>query len=79
VGRGTGAKWEGEAAAEPNSSASREMGNSAGREKDLAQRSFALTQSFQTPNKFGAQGKFVINHWLKPVAWLVLEHTPKSD
>jgi len=29
----------------------------------------------QTPNKFGAQRKFVINHWLKPVAWMVLEHS----
>jgi len=26
-------------------------------------------QNFQTPNEFGAQKKFVINHWLKPVAW----------
>jgi len=25
-------------------------------------------------NEFGAQ-KFVINHWLKPMAWVVLEHT----
>jgi len=25
------------------------------------------------PNEFGAQ-KFVINHWLKPVAWVILEN-----
>jgi len=24
----------------------------------------------------GDATKFVINHWLKPVAWLVLEHIP---
>jgi len=30
-------------------------------------------KNYQTPNEFGAQ-KFVINHWLKPVAWVVLEH-----
>jgi len=23
-----------------------------------------------SPNEFGAQEKFVINHWLKPVAWM---------
>jgi len=29
-----------------------------------------------SPNEFGAQGKkFVINHWLKPVAWAILEHS----
>ena len=27
-----------------------------------------------TPNEFGAQ-KSVINHWLKPVAWMILEHS----
>jgi hypothetical protein len=31
----------------------------------------------QTPNKFGAQKKFVTNHWLKPVAWLVVGATSK--
>ncbi|WP_456331762.1 hypothetical protein [Fervidibacter sacchari] len=25
------------------------------------------------PNDFGAQQNFVINHWLKPMAWLVLK------
>jgi len=29
----------------------------------------------QTPNEFGAQKKIVINHWLKPVAWVILEHS----
>jgi len=30
-----------------------------------------------SPNKFGAQKKFVTNHWLKPVAWLVVGATSK--
>jgi hypothetical protein len=25
----------------------------------------------QKPSEFGAQKKLVINHWLKPVAWIV--------
>jgi len=27
-----------------------------------------FTENILPPNKFGAQKKFVINHWLKPVA-----------
>jgi hypothetical protein len=43
---------------------------------------FGLTGRFalpdlQTPNKSGSQ-KSVINHWLKPVAWVVLEHIPRG-
>jgi len=55
-------------------SANREIGKSASRERVRLTGRFALPNR-QTPNEFGAQEKFIINHWLKPVAWAILEHS----
>jgi len=66
-------EMEGEAPAEPNE---RDKGQGTRKKIGLTGR-FALPNGNLTPNEFGAQ-KFVINHWLKPVAWVVLEHILSS-
>jgi hypothetical protein len=52
-------------------SANCEIGKSASRERIGLTGRFALPNR-QTPDEFGAQEKFVINYWLKPMAWLVM-------